>query len=324
MEFKKEQPKATSKRFKKITQKLGIQSLNKEERFDEGMKDFQNLDTFFTVTDLLKDMNKEQPTPERQALFESQQTLIKTKLKLKKWKSEYPEYLKFEEKPPQILYKNKIALLQKAHTHLNLEKYEPKLYKEVENLSSLLKDKFKNVDLKEYPQLQLFQEISQFEELRVKTEFNETLRDSYLKDRLSLKLEQPEQKPIVSYDTYYKNYHNQAEQLRNRLRQQQMNFFNQKWGNSVVKMKMKEAQDKRGLLEKAKQIRRPAVTKKVVLPYLAPVIKNIITDICLEEADMMEQKRDFKKDIKELAKIGSDFYDPKPEPQIMGLRIVNS
>ncbi|CAD8148586.1 unnamed protein product [Paramecium octaurelia] len=323
MEFKKEQPKATSKRFKKITQKLGIQSLNKEERFDEGMKDFQNLDTFFTVTDLLKDMNKEQPTPERQALFESQQTLIKTKLKLKKWKSEYPAYFKFEEKPPQTQYRNKVALLQKAQTHLNLEKYEPKLCREVDNLSSILKDKFKNVDMKEYPQLQLFQEISQYEDLRVRTEFNESLRDSYRKDRLSLKLEQFEQKPTVSYETYYKNYHNQAEQLRNRLRQQQMNFFNQKWGNSVVKMKMKEAQDKRGFLEKAKQIRRPAVTKKVVLPYLAPVIKNIITDICVEEADMMEQKRDFKKDIQELAKLGSEFYDPKPEPQIMGLRIVN-
>ncbi|CAK93157.1 unnamed protein product (macronuclear) [Paramecium tetraurelia] len=324
MEFKKEQTKATSKRFKKITQKLGIQSLNKEERFDEGMKDFQNLDTFFTVTDLLKDMNKEQPTPERQALFESQQTLIKTKLKLKKWKSEYPAYFQFEQKPPQTQYRNKVALLQKAQTHLNLEKYEPKLCKEVENLSSILKDKFKNVDMKEYPQLQLFQEISQYEDLRVRTEFNESLRDSYCKDRLSLKLEQFEQKPTVSYETYYKNYHNQAEQLRNRLRQQQMNFFNQKWGNSVVKMKMKEAQDKRGFLEKAKQIRRPAVTKKVVLPYLAPVIKNIITDICVEEADMMEQKRDFKKDIQELAKIGSEFYDSKPEPQIMGLRIVNT
>ncbi|CAK73738.1 unnamed protein product (macronuclear) [Paramecium tetraurelia] len=323
MEFKKDKPKPNSHRFKKITQKLGMQSLNKQEKFDEGMKDFQNLDTFFTVTDLLKDMNKDQPTPERQALFESQQTLIKTKLQLKKWKSEYPDYLKFDTKPPQTSYRNKVALLQKAQTHLSLEKYEPQLCKEVQNLSTLLKDKFRNVDMKEYPQLQLFQEISHFEDLRVRTEFDETLRNSYGKDRLSLKLEQFEQKPTVSYDTYYKNYHNQAEQLRNRLRQQQMNFFNQKWGNSVVKMKMKEAQDRRGLLEKAKQVRRPAVTKKVALPYLAPIIKNIITDICTEEAEMMEQKRLIKNDIKDLAKICSDFYDPKAEPQIMGLRIIN-
>ncbi|CAD8089477.1 unnamed protein product [Paramecium sonneborni] len=324
MEFKKEKLRATSQRFKKITQKLGIQSLNKEERFEEGMKDFHNLDTFFTVTDLLKDMNKDQPTPERQALFESQQTLIKTKLKLKKWKSQYPDYLKFEEKPPQIQYRYQVPLLQKAKTYLNLEKYEPQLSKQIESLSSLLKEKFLNVDLKEYPQLQLFQEISQFEDKRIRTEFDENLRDSYSKDKLSQRLEQCDQKPSVSYDIYYKNYHKQADQLRNRLHQQQMNFFNQKWGNSVVKMKMKEAQDKRGFLEKAKQIRRPAVTKKVVLPYLAPVIKNIITDICMQEAEMMEQKRDFKKDIKELAKISSDFYEPKPQPQIMGLRIVNS
>lgn len=36
-----------------------MNALNKEERFEEGMKDFQQLDTFFTVTDLLKDMNKD-------------------------------------------------------------------------------------------------------------------------------------------------------------------------------------------------------------------------------------------------------------------------
>lgn len=101
-----------------------------------------------------------------------------------------------------------------------------------------------------------------------------------------------------------------------------MNFFNAKWGNSVVKMKMKEAQDKRGFLEKARQLRRPAVTKKVVLPYLAPVIKNIITDICTEEAGMMEQKKELREEIKELEKISSAFFEPKPAPVIMGLRIV--
>lgn len=42
------------------------------------------------------------------------------------------------------------------------------------------------------------------------------------------------------------------------------------------------------MLEKAKHKRRVAVTKKVALPYLAPVIKGIITDICMEEAELME------------------------------------
>ena len=58
------------------------------------------------------------------------------------------------------------------------------------------------------------------------------------------------------------------------------------------------------MLEKAKHKRRVAVTKKVALPYLAPVIKGIITDICMEEAELMEKKKDLKNEIKELEKFG--------------------
>lgn len=59
------------------------------------------------------------------------------------------------------------------------------------------------------------------------------------------------------------------------------------------------------------------------MPYLAPVIKGIITDICTEEAELMESKKDLKNEIKELEKFGKTFFEPKPTPNIMGLRIIH-
>lgn len=51
-------------------------------------------------------------------------------------------------------------------------------------------------------------------------------------------------------------------------------------------------------------------------------MKDIISDVCYEEADMMEEKKEIKSILRQMQDTHNKFFHKYEEPEVMGLRMI--
>lgn len=95
-----------------LEQRLGIRALTQGERFESTLKDFKNVDTFFTINQLLEELNVNEANPTD---IERVKYLMELE-KLKRWQSDYPKYVQFD-RQGKIYVKN--DLLRRARLYKN-------------------------------------------------------------------------------------------------------------------------------------------------------------------------------------------------------------
>ncbi|CAD8065388.1 unnamed protein product [Paramecium sonneborni] len=308
-------------RFSVLENKLGLRALSRSDRFDVVLKEFKGLDTFFTINELLQELNTAGVDDRKNEIQRDKIKILLEQEKIKRWKTQFPQHLEFES---NTRFSVKSDLLLRARNQLNLEKYEPQLFETIQNLKPYLKEKFKNIDLRENPQLQLFKDITDIKQIEKEQKKNIIARLSTNIESMTQILPLKETKNQDYYDTFQ----SEADKLRIRLREQQMEFFNKKWGNSIVKMKVKDQQFKRQAQNNFKrmqtiQVQNQERKKKAARETITdPFMKELISDVCYEEAEMMEEKKEIQQIFRQMQLTHDCFYKKYEDPEVIGLRMI--
>lgn len=175
------------------------------------------------------------------------------------------------------------------------------------------------MDLKENPQLQLYREIL---DAKPKEAWSKLRKIPRFAEQNKTEPVPVIELPEVDYHQYYKKFQEEADELRQRLREQQMVFFNQKWGNSVVKMRMRQQQFRRKV-SKLSKIEKPLPKqrKEFLPPVVSPIIKEVVDDICYEEGEMRVEKPKYQQRLKELETYSESMHKRYEQPNMMSLRL---